>query len=75
MGCQREPELDRLVESLEFTIYKYKKVVCTNMDLLCLLTQVKLANTGRYHCTGKYDERLTVKGVFAVRDTVLLVGD
>lgn len=74
--------------SLEFTIYKGKNMVCTqtlssSMDLLCPLTEVKLANAGRYSCAVKYEDQqeisqvkiLKVKGVFAIIETVLPFGE
>lgn len=53
------------------------------MDLLCPLTEVKLANAGRYSCAVKYEDQqeisqvkiLKVKGVFAIIETVLPIGD
>lgn len=81
-------ELDKPVAlSLDFTIYKDKNLVCTqtlssSRDLLCPLTRVKQVNAGRYWCAVKYEDqqedsevkRLTVKGVFAIRDIMLPSG-
>lgn len=74
--------------SLEFTIYMGRNLICSqtlnsSMDLLCPLTKVKQVNAGRYSCAIKFEDKqansrvttLTVKGVFAIIDTMLLLGD
>lgn len=89
LNLRCKAELRKPVPSLEFTAYKDEdKVVCTkisssSVELLCPLAAVTLDNTGRYTCIVKCDgqlmesneKKLTVKGVFAIRDTVLPVGD
>lgn len=70
-------------EAVEFTISKDQNVVCTQTmsgsnDLLCPLTNLKLANSGHYTCVVKIEDEeetsevhtLTVTGVFAIMDSV-----